>query len=317
MKAKDYLSSEEIKELTQLADWKAVLEVLSTWGWITFAFLIAGIWPNPLTIIIALFIIGGKQLGCAILMHDASHRALFKSRKLNDFVANWFAGYPIVHDGDRYRPYHLKHHIETGNPNDPDLNLTVGYPAGRASFTRKVLRDLLGITGIKGYFGLFLIHLGVLKYNLGRVVVKEDRANWTLIKMFKNAFKNLTGPIISNVLIFAVLWLFNAPWLYAVWIVALLTTFQFSLRIRSIAEHSVVPDQLDMQLNTRTTYANFIERILFAPHHVNYHAEHHLLMTVPSYNLPKMHQLLKDRGFYDRGLLSNNYKEIINLAISG
>jgi fatty acid desaturase len=77
----------------------------------------------------------------------------------------------------------------------------------------------------------------------------------------------------------------------------------------------VVPDRTDNHLNTRTTYANFVEKMLFAPHHVNYHAEHHLLMTVPSYNLPRMHRLLKERGYFDKGLLKQNYLEIIKLAV--
>ncbi|MBK6274243.1 MAG: fatty acid desaturase [Saprospirales bacterium] len=65
--------------------------------------------------------------------------------------------------------------------------------------------------------------------------------------------------------------------------------------------------QNDPYKNTRTTYANFIEQILFAPLHVNYHLEHHFLQNMPSYNSPKLHELLKERGFYKFGLL----KEII------
>ncbi|MGK0383467.1 MAG: fatty acid desaturase [Bacteroidia bacterium] len=107
-------------------------------------------------------------------------------------------------------------------------------------------------------------------------------------------------------LIWRVLWLTGNGWLYLLWIAASLTTYQFCLRIRSIAEHSVVPDRLENQTNTRTTYANIIEKMLVAPHHVNYHTEHHLLMTVPSYNLPKMHKLLKARGFFEKGLLNQN-----------
>jgi fatty acid desaturase len=43
--------------------------------------------------------------------------------------------------------------------------------------------------------------------------------------------------------------------------------------------------------------------MLFAPHYVNYHAEHHLLMTVPPYNLRRMHSMFKERGFLEKGLL--------------
>jgi fatty acid desaturase len=108
---------------------------------------------------------------------------------------------------------------------------------------------------------------------------------------------------------------FGKPWLYLLWIGANLTTFNFSLRIRSIAEHSVVEDTHDPYKNTRTTYANFLERILFAPLHVNYHLEHHFLQNMPSYNSPEMHKLLVARGFYEHGLLKHGYWEILKMAI--
>ena len=81
-----------------------------------------------------------------------------------------------------------------------------------------------------------------------------------------------------------------------------------------MAEHSML-DMNDDFRNTRTTYANWLERILFAPHHVNYHVEHHLMMGVPPYHLPKMHQLLKARGFYDKGVLEEGYGKILRLAV--
>ncbi|HIF14230.1 MAG TPA: hypothetical protein EYQ86_02425 [Bacteroidetes bacterium] len=117
-------------------------------------------------------------------------------------------------------------------------------------------------------------------------------------------------------MIWGILYISGFGWLYFLWIGAHLTTYNFSIRIRSIAEHSVVPDQLNNFTNVRTTYANIIECILFAPHNVNYHAEHHLLMTVPSYNLPEMHKILKDKGFYNKGLLKYNYWNIFKLSIN-
>ena len=103
--------------------------------------------------------------------------------------------------------------------------------------------------------------------------------------------------------------------MYLLWLGALLTTFNFSLRIRSIAEHALVENAEDPIRNTRTTYANWLERMLFAPHHVNYHLEHHMLMSVPSYHLPQMHRKLKERGFYEKGLLEHGYWNIIKQCI--
>jgi fatty acid desaturase len=63
-------------------------------------------------------------------------------------------------------------------------------------------------------------------------------------------------------------------------------------RIRNIAEHAVVSDASHPLRNTRTTRASLIERIFIARYFVNFHLEHHLLMSVPCYNLPKMHTIL-------------------------
>jgi fatty acid desaturase len=111
-----------------------------------------------LAIVIALFIIGGKQLGCAIIMHDASHYSLFKSKKLNDIIGNFFGAYPIFNNIEQYRPYHFQHHIATGTSDDPDINLVKGYPAKLAGMIRKLGRDLIGLTGIKADAGLLAMH---------------------------------------------------------------------------------------------------------------------------------------------------------------
>lgn len=311
----EYLTKEEIRQLHEKSDLKGWWEVISNWLWIIFAFAFAGIWTNIFTILVALFIIGGKQLGCAIIMHDTSHYALFKSKKLNDFVGNWLGAYPIIHNVEQYRPYHLQHHIATGTEDDPDLSLTKGYPTKVWSMVRKFLRDLSGATGIKAHIGLISMHLGVLKYNLGGLIIKIKKEERPLSLLVKNAFHYLKGPFAANLIIFGSLYLFGEPWLYLLWIGALLTTYNFSLRVRSIAEHSVVEDKSDPYRNTRTTYANFFERILFAPLHVNYHLEHHFLIAAPSYNHIKMHKMLKERGFYEKGLLKHNYLEIIKMAI--
>lgn len=311
----EYLTKEEIKQLHEKSNWKGFLEVASVWTWIAFAFTLVGFFPNVFTVIIALFIIGGKQLGCAIIMHDASHYSLFKTRKLNDIIGNIFGAYPIFNNVEQYRPYHFQHHIATGTTDDPDINLVKGYPAKLAGILRKMTRDLLGLTGIKADLGLLAMHTGFIKYNLGNLVEKIPQENRPWKVILRNGYYNLRGPILVNLSLFLILLALGKPLLYLLWIGANLTTFNFSLRIRSIAEHSVVEDTNDPYKNTRTTYANFVERILFAPLHVNYHLEHHFLQNMPSYNSPKMHDMLLARGFYQHGLLKPNYWEILKMAV--
>jgi fatty acid desaturase len=78
--------------------------------------------------------------------------------------------------------------------------------------------------------------------------------------------------------------------------VAWLTTHTAVTRIRFIAEHGMTPDQGDPLRNTRTVLPSWWERLLIVPNRLNFHLEHHLLMTVPHYNLARLHRLLRDRG---------------------
>lgn len=310
-----YLTKEEIQQVMQKSNWKAAFEILHTWAWIAFAFALVGLWPNPFTIIISLFILGGKQLACAIILHDCSHESMFTSRKVNRYIGNWFGAYPIMHDVDKYRPYHIQHHIHTGLDDDPDRPLTTGYPTSRISMVRKFLRDFFGPTGVKSNVAVLLMQMGVLKYSLNGKAEKAPMAGKSAGELIATAARNLAGPLAANLIIFLILLAFGKPWLYLLWPAAMLTTNNFSLRVRSMAEHSMVDDRTDPHKNTRTTYANFIERILFAPHHVNYHAEHHLCMGAPSYNLPYMHKLLLQKGYYNNGALEGNYLAIVKRAI--
>ncbi|HVM97662.1 MAG TPA: fatty acid desaturase, partial [Candidatus Acidoferrales bacterium] len=87
-------------------------------------------------------------------------------------------------------------------------------------------------------------------------------------------------------------------------------------RLRSIAEHAMINDPADPLQNTRTTLARWWERLLIAPNFVNYHLEHHLVMTVPHYSLPRMHRLLKERGVLENACVSTGYLGIFQNAAS-
>jgi fatty acid desaturase len=310
-----YLSKEEIKQIHEKSDLKGAREVAKVWFWIAFALALVGFFPHPVSIFVALWILAGKQLGCAIILHDCSHQSLFKSKQLNKWVGNWLGAYPTLQNIDQYRPYHLQHHVATGTDDDPDINLTTGYPTTGASMLRKFGRDLIGITGLKAVLGVLMMHLGLLRYNLGNKVEKVPREELSARIILSNAWKNLRGPLAFQVLFFGILWAVGQPLLYLLWWVAYVTTYSFVLRVRSMAEHSMVEDSSNILRNTRTTYANFFERMLFAPLHVNFHNEHHLMVAAPCYNYPKLHQILKERGFYEEALLAPNYKSIVDLAI--
>jgi fatty acid desaturase len=288
---------EEIRALLEMRDVRSWGSVAINWAIVLGAMAIVGAWPNPITVVLALFLIGARQLGFAVLMHEASHRALFSNRRVNDWVGNWLCAYPIWSDLRPYRPYHLQHHAKTGTAEDPDLGLVKPFPITRSSFRRKVWRDLSGQTGRK-------FALGAWRRTFGRY--RTDPV----------ARRAAQGVAITNAVLVGVLAAAGHPALYLLWIGAWLTTHTLVTRLRSIAEHALTPDQGDPLRNTRTTIARWWERLFLAPNRVNYHLEHHLLMTVPHYNLPRMHRMMRERGLLDRACVEHGYRRVIARAAS-
>ena len=296
------LTKDEIRELVEIRDHRAWFSIALDWALIGAAFALAAAFPNPASVIVAIAIIGSRQLGLAILMHDAAHRALLRERSWNDWVGNWLCGYPIWNDVHPYRRYHLQHHAKTWTSEDPDLELANPFPITRSSLQRKVWRDLSGQTGWKRF-------LAILNRDLGR---SRGRAR----RDFGSGMQALHGVLITNAVLLALLSVFGHPALYLLWVVAWFTTYSLVMRIRSIAEHAMVPDVSSELHNTRTTIASWWERLLIAPNRVNYHLEHHLLMTVPHYNLPRLHRMLRERGVLDGACVTQGYANVLGLAAS-
>ena len=301
--AKKYFSSDEIRPLAQRSNLMGAFLVTHCFFTIALAIFVFSIWPNIFTFTIAIMIIGSRQLGLAILMHDSAHRALFANDFLNEKIGYWVCGAPILADMFAYRHYHLMHHKHTQTENDPDLNLSKPFPTSIRSIIRRIIRDITGQTGIKSV------------YNQIRTAFKlafDKDAIDSLLKQ-PQSFKgnSISQPIIANFLLFIVMWIAGEWWWwFAFWLLPLVTWFQLVVRIRSMAEHAAT-DFSDNELqNVRTTYANPIIRLFLAPYWVNYHLEHHLIMHVPCWRLKKVHSLLLKKGYADRMKVSKNYFDV-------
>jgi fatty acid desaturase len=297
---REALTDAEIRELREMRDWRSWLSIAVDWAIVAAAFALVAVWPHVVTVVLALFVIGGRQLGFAVLMHEAAHRTLLRERRWNDFVGNWLCAYPVWSDLHPYRPYHLQHHAKTWTEEDPDLPLATPFPVTRRSLRRKVWRDLSGQTGWKRL-------RATLRRDLGRSRGKVKRN-------FDAGLGALHGVLITNGILLAILFLLGRPELYLLWIGAWLTTYSLAMRIRSIAEHGMIPDPADPLGQTRTTLARWWERLLLAPNRVNYHLEHHLVMTVPHYNLPRMHRMLRERGMLADACVTPGYLRVLRLA---
>lgn len=303
---KAFLTTEEIRSLSARSDlWGAAL-LAHCWGLILGALALFLWWPGVLTFVLAFMVIGSRQLGLAILMHEAAHNALFKSRKLNEFAGVWLCGAPILADLASYRHYHLMHHRHTQTEQDPDLRLSKPFPTTRASLRRKLIRDITGQTGIKQ-------RAAQVAFAFRLVGETEGVSSQDLAQAFHGPV--LTRALVANVVLFALFWALGGWWLwFALWLLPLLTWFQMVLRVRNIAEHGATEFSEDPLRNTRTTLAGPLERLFLAPYWVNYHLEHHLVMHVPAHNLPRLHAMLRAKGVTGRMMLANGYAQVLRAA---
>lgn len=301
-KITDIFTREEIRMLTERSDLSGFASIAFTWGVIVATLaLLAWAATQPLALATPLFIVGftilgGRHLALAILMHEASHGTLFKTRWLNDTFADWVCAKPIWNDVQKYKVHHFMHHSKTGQDGDTDLSLVAGLPCSRASLWRKFARDLSGYTGLKFLLGRTLMDAGVIQWTVSNDIRKlpQEGRRWHdyLRDLLANGWR--TGLV--HAVLFGLAWASGHAWLYAAFVISYVTPFPLILRIRSMAEHACTEKSTDMFRNTRSTRAGLLARMTVAPHRVNYHIEHHVMASVPFRNLPLMHQMLRERG---------------------
>lgn len=305
---KTIFSSDEWQHLTSRSSLRGVWLVVHAWGTIAAAIALVTVWPNPLTWIIAVMIVGARQLGLAILMHEAGHGGLHSNLTINAFIGQWLCAVPVGADLASYRAYHLKHHKFTQQPEDPDLSLSAPFPISKDSFTRKAIRDLTGQTFYKQRMPLLLA-----------LFDRSRSAGVNSSQSFLSPGADKMARFLAvNALLFALCWLAGAGiWYFGVWLFAMATWLPFVTRVRNIAEHACTSTGQDPFSHARTTHANLIERALIAPYWVNFHAEHHLFMYLPCYRLRYAHRILTDKDYMQRVEVSPGYLDVIRLATAG
>ena len=280
VKPKDFFTTEAWAPLAARSSWKGLALVAHCWAVIGAATVMGIVWP--VTIPLAAVIIGARQLGLAILLHDAAHGALHPDPKVNDWVAEWLCGGGL----QTYRNYHLQHHKYAQQAEDPDLVLSAPFPITRRSLRRKIVRDLTGQTWFKQRFGRLTSKLS------------NRKAGEPVLAILADEVRRQRRWLAFNALAIIGFTAAGAWWgWFALWLLPRATWFQLVTRLRNIAEHALVAkNEPDPLRHARTTHANWIERALIAPYYVNYHCEHHMFMHVPCWRLPEVRRRLARQG---------------------
>ena len=300
----DFFSPDEWRCLSARSRWRGLWLVAHCWGVIGAAMLMGMLWP--LTLPLAVLVIGTRQLGLFILMHDGAHGLLHPDRRINDAVARWFCSSSL---GD-YRPYHLQHHRYVQQAEDPDLGLSAPFPISRLSLRRKLLRDLTGQTFYKQRLAP-LVAAWRLRRRPAPAGQALQRQSQELVRGWRFVIGNAIGLGVFAAAGQAWVWLL-------LWLLPMATWLPAVTRIRNIAEHALIAkDQPDPLRQARTTRAGWVERALLAPYWVNYHAEHHLFTQLPCWQLPRAHALLRQRGVTAGMEIQPGYAAMLRLASSG
>ena len=290
--AGDLLTLEELTRLRRTSAPRGAALVLHAWATIAGAIAVYLLWPSPVTLVLMVIVVGSRQLGLVVLMHEASHWLLFPGLRRNTWVGTWLCAAPMGQDLRAYRRRHHLHHRLTQRPDDPDLALSAGLPGSPGRLATALLADLAGVTALRR----------PLAWRPGSDGLAATR-------------RRLRAPLVANLVLAAALTAAGGPLLYVLaWVLPRLTWYEALARLRDIAEHGLVPGAEDPLRSARSIDAGPLARALLAPYRVNYHLEHHLLVFVPCWRLPAARRLLLAKGYGPRMERARSYAQVLARA---
>jgi len=206
------------------------------------------------------------MIGFTVLLHEASHRSLFKKPIINDAVG-FLCGLPILLPVSGFRTNHIGHHARRSSQGDPQ---DAAFP--RLDKATTLAAHLL-VFLVKAYAFILILPTSV--------IVRADR---------RTRYQILVEYGLLTVFYAGVFWLFPFTLVWKLWLLPLLIGALFT-QLRAIAEHGLTT-RGNVFTATRTVTSNRLASFMMC--NINYHLEHHLFPAVPWYNLPKLHRLLQE-----------------------
>lgn len=276
------LSRDELRALSARSDRRAAAAVGAVLGGVAGVFALCAAVPSPPIWVLAFVLVAGLQHHLLIVQHEALHYLLFQRRGVNEAVGA-LASY-LIFFTMAYRVHHFRHHRHLGDEEDPDLANYLDYPNDLRFLLGDLARGVTGIAAAAQFVRQALARAG------------RDRAAAT---PRGPAFdRELIGVAAVQAGLFGALALAGIWEAYfLLWVLPLVTLTKTLTHFRNVAEHARLLDDPGLDRH-RTIACNPIEAFFFAPLNFNYHAEHHLYMSIPFYNLPRAHRLLAGRPGY-------------------
>lgn len=238
---------------------------LGDWLVITAALTVAVLWPNVVTLLAAILIVGNRHHALTVLGHDGTHYTLSRHAGFNDFLTNLFCFWPLGLTVSGYRALHYAHHKNTGTADDPEL----GHKRMRSpqwdlpNTVQTVLRYAL----------MDLVFYSLADYLIiVRFAKPQRKREYSPLAFFHLAA--VSALLLTGLLPAAV-----------VWYLSLVTSFMMFFRLRLWLEHQGTDD-------TQRLALTWWQGALLAPHNAWHHWEHHKYPTIPYHRLPAARRLL-------------------------
>lgn len=242
--------------------------------------------------IFSISLIGIAQYSLMVIAHDGLHRNFVSNLKLNDLlndilILGMFSSACRVN-----RNNHNEHHKYTSTNFDPD----------RYKYLHKNKESLIKFYFFLSGFSSFL--RTICNVYLNKEFKKKSNTNNVKLNFFE----------ISVIMFWQLSLIVLMTYFFGIWgyfLYWFMPAYLFAYRAdltRVFCEHNEMNnDEILNDKNYRLiTYdkPNVIEKLLFCPNNMNYHAEHHLYPQIPYYNLKEAHKIIKNNGFYDGKLKS-------------
>ena len=263
---REYLSREEILELHRRSGWRHFALVLQQVvllvgvGILSYRISTPWIW-----IPLALFQ-GFVILGFIILLHEQVHNLIFARRRpIRERILGLFYSLPSAISASQFKRWHLDHHSELGTADDDPK---------RAYLSPKRVS--------RWYKALYMTPALFVIYSIGAA------------KAARSYPASLRRTIQLERLVFVAIHLAFATWMvshagWAVWArvhaVPVFLAFPFAFTLNRLGQHYAI-DPRDPAKWSTLVKSHWFWNWIFV--YSNFHLEHHYLIGVPAYNLPRM-----------------------------
>jgi len=221
---------------------------------------------------IPVFMLQGILINCLYAgVHELSHNTVFKTRGLNTFFGRLFCFILLMgRDQDKFE--HFQHHRYTQDV-ERDAEIVGGVPFTLTTY-------FLYMSGIS-YWPYRVSE--VFKLALGRTNEWPHLSEPQMRTVHKEARYMLLGYTALIVVSVGL----GTPALLIYWILPMLAMKWFQM-LQNMVEHTGMPHEDDIFVNTRTVKANLLMRRLFW--NMPYHTAHHSYPMIPFHRLPELHR---------------------------